>query len=293
MQQTYTVKPGDTLYGISNQYGVSVTELAELNGIKGSSLAVGTVLKIPTTAGTNPNNMFMYTVKAGDTLYKIATKYNTTPQKIIDLNYLKSTNIVPGQVLRIPETYTKEEDMTMPIYTNYIVKKGDTLYSIARANNISVDTLIKDNSITNNTISIGQILKIRTPESTTTIEECIGPDYTPPDTNTTPVLTTYTVKSGDNLYAIAKRYNTTASAIMLLNNLPNTNLSIGQKLKIPATSTVTPTKPSTPSSGTTYIVKSGDNLYSIARRFNTTVDAIKRKNNLTSNNLSIGQKLII
>jgi len=294
MQQTYTVKPGDTLYGISNQYGVSVTELAELNGIKGSSLAVGTVLKIPTASGTNPNNMFMYTVKSGDTLYKIATKYNTTPQKIIDLNYLKSTNIVPGQVLRIPETYTKEEDMYLPNYTNYIVKRGDTLYSIARANNISVDTLIKDNSITNNTIMVGQILKIRTLNNQEmVIEECIGPDYTPPDTNNTPVLTTYTVKSGDNLYAIAKRYNTTASAIMLLNNLSNTNLSIGQKLKIPAVSTVTPTKPSTPSNGTTYIVKRGDNLYSIARRFNTTVDEIKRKNNLISNNLSIGQKLII
>lgn len=294
MQQTYTVKPGDTLYGISNQYGVSVTELAELNGIKGSSLAVGTVLKIPTSSGVNPNNMFMYTVKSGDTLYKIATKYNTTPQKIIDLNYLKSTNITPGQVLRIPETYTKEEDMYLPNYTNYTVKKGDTLYSIAKANNISVDTLIKDNSITNNSINIGQILKIRTPNNeTTVIEECIGPDYTPPDTNTTPILTTYTVKSGDNLYAIAKKYNTSASAIANLNNLPNSILSIGQKLKIPATSTITPTKPSTPSTTTTYTVKSGDNLYAIARRFNTTVDAIKRKNNLKTNNLSIGQKLII
>ena len=294
MQQTYTVKPGDTLYGISNQYGVSVTELAELNGIKGSNLAVGTVLKIPTSSGVNPNNMFMYTVKSGDTLYKIATKYNTTPQKIIDLNYLPNTNIVPGQVLRIPETYTKEEDMYLPNYTNYIVKKGDTLYSIAKANNISVDTLIKDNSITNNSINIGQILKIRTPNNkTTVIEECIGPDYTPPDTNTTPILTTYTVKSGDNLYAIAKKYNTSASAIVNLNNLPNSILSIGQKLKIPATSTITPTKPSTPSTTTTYTVKSGDNLYAIARKFNTTVDAIKRKNNLKTNNLSIGQKLII
>lgn len=294
MQETYTVKAGDTLYGISNQFGVSVTELAELNGIKGSNLSIGTVLKIPNVSGTNPNNMFMYTVKSGDTLYKIATKYNTTPQKIIALNYLKSTNIIPGQVLRIPETYTKEEDMTLPNYTNYIVKRGDTLYSIAKANNISVDTLIKDNSITNNTISIGQILKIRIPGGgPVVIEECFGPDYTPPDTNTTPVLTTYTVKSGDNLYAIAKKYNTTASAIMLLNNLPNTNLQIGQKLKIPAASNITPTKPSTPSSNTTYIVKNGDNLYAIARKFNTTVDAIKRKNNLTSNSLQIGQKLII
>ena len=117
MNQTYTVKPGDTLYGISNQYGVSVTELAELNGIKGSSLGVGTVLKIPVTSGTNPNNMFMYTIKRGDTLYSIATKYNTTPQKIIDLNYLKSTTITPGQVLRIPEMYTPESEMMVPNYT--------------------------------------------------------------------------------------------------------------------------------------------------------------------------------
>ena len=87
---------------------------------------------------------------------------------------------------------------------------------------------------------------------------------------------------------------TTASAIMLLNNLPNSNLSIGQKLKIPASS-ITPnvTKPNTPNTSTTYTVKSGDNLYSIARRFNTTVDSIKKKNNLKTNNLSIGQKLII
>ncbi len=286
MNQTYTVKPGDTLYGISNQYGVSVTELAELNGIKGSSLGVGTVLKIPVNSGTNPNNMFMYTVQKGDTLYSIATKYKTTPEKIINLNYLKNNTITPGQVLRIPEMYTPESEMMVPNYTNYIVKKGDTLYSIARANNISVDTLIKDNALTNNNLKIGQSLKIRIPtEEINVIEECYGPDYTPP-VDTTPIVTTYTVVKGDSLYQIAKRFNTTASAIMNLNNLPNTNLSIGQKLKIPqSTQTNQPAQ--------TYTVKSGDNLYSIARRFNTTVDAIKRKNNLTSNNLSIGQKLII
>ena len=87
VNQTYTVKRGDTLYGISNQFGVSVTELAELNGIKGDNLQIGEVLKIPGSSGENPNNMFMYTVKTGDTLYSIAKKYNTTVQKIIDLNY--------------------------------------------------------------------------------------------------------------------------------------------------------------------------------------------------------------
>ena len=233
MNQTYIVKAGDTLYGISNQFGVSVTDLAELNNIKGSNLSIGTVLKIPTNTGSNPNNMFMYTVEKGDTLYKIATKYNTTPQKIIDLNYLKNSTIYPGQVIRIPETYTKEEDMSLPMYTNYIVKKGDTLYKIAKENNISVDTLIKDNSLFNNNISIGQILKIRIPSNeTTNIEECYGLDYTPPNTDITPVNMIYTVKRGDSLYVIAKKFNTTVDTIKRKNNLTSNSLQIGQKLII-------------------------------------------------------------
>ena len=283
LNQTYIVKPGDTLYGISNQFGVSVTELAELNNIKGDILKVGETLKIPNNTGTNPNNMFMYTVKPGDTLYKIATKYNTTVNAIKNLNYLKNDNLSVGQVLRIPETYTKEEDLILPNYINYVVEKGDTLYSIARKNNISVDTIIKDNALINNNLSIGQNLKIRIPtNSTIEIEECIGPDYTPPEDNTTYI--TYTVQKGDNLYSIANRYNTSVSAITNLNKLTSNNLSIGQILKIPQTNNQTPK---------TYIVQKGDSLYSIAKKFNTTVDNIKRKNNISSNTLQIGQKLNI
>lgn len=283
INQTYTVKPGDTLYGISNQFGVSVTELADLNGIKGSILNVGQIIKIPSKSGTNPNNLFMYTVQKGDTLYSIARKYNTTAKAIKDLNYFTNDNLSIGQVIRIPEMYTKEEDMIMPKYINYTVQKGDNLYSIASKYNISVDTLRKDNGLTSNLLSIGQIIRIRKPsEDATIIEECFGPDYTPPDT--TPTVT-YTVKKGDSLYVIANKFNTSVSAIKDLNNLTSNNLSIGQILKIPTSSSS--------STSNTYIVKSGDSLWSIAKKFNTTVDSIKRKNNLSSNKLSIGQKLNI
>ena len=280
MNQTYIVKAGDTLYGISNQFGVSVTELAQLNGIKGSNLQIGTVLKIPGTSGTNPDNMFMYTVKKGDSLYSIANKYNTTVQAIINLNYLKSNNLSIGQILRIPETYTPESDMVLPEFTNYTVKKGDNLYSIARNYNISVDTIIKDNNLIGNNLSIGQVLKIRIGNNEI-IEQCFGESYTPPSNTTS--TTNYIVRKGDNLYSIANRFNTSVTAIMNLNNLTNNNLSIGQVLKIPNAS----------SNNNVYTVKAGDNLYSIANKFNTTVSSIKSKNNLTSNLLSIGQKLII
>ena len=283
LSETYTVKPGDTLYGISNQYGVSVTELAELNNIKGDNLKIGEVLKIPSNTGSNPNNMFMYTVKSGDTLYKIAIKYNTTVDAIKNLNYLKNDNLTVGTVLRIPETYTKEEDLVLPNYINYTVEKGDSLYSIAKKYNISVDTIIKDNSLSSNNLTIGQNLKIRIPSSSNIeIEECIGPDYTPPSDDI-PYIT-YTVKKGDSLYSIANKYNTSVSAITSLNNLPNNNLTIGQQLKIPNNSNT---------ESKTYIVQKGDSLYSVAKKFNTTVDNIKRKNNLTSNTLQIGQKLNI
>ena len=274
---TYTVKAGDTLYGISNQFGVSVSELASLNNIKGSTLNIGTILKIPDKSGTNPNTLFMYTVKSGDSLYKIAMKYNTTVNEIMKLNYLTNTNLSVGQILRIPEMYTKEEDMIMPEYINYIVKKGDTIYSIARIYNIDINTLMKDNSLTSTNLKVGSNLRIRITNEN--IEECFGVDYTPPDTISS---ITYTVRSGDNLYNIAKKYNTSVTAILNFNNLTNSNLSIGQVLKIPNT---------TGSTNMIYTVKSGDNLYSIAQKYNTTVDKIKQKNNLKTNTLFIGQKL--
>ena len=280
MYETYTVKPGDTLYGISNQFGVSVTELAELNGIKGSNLSIGTVLKIPSKGGVNPNNMFMYTVQKGDTLYSIARKYNTTVNDIINLNYLKNNNLSVGQVIRIPENYYNYDEMSVPNYITYTVKPGDTLYSIAISNGISVDTIISDNVLNNNNLNVGQILRLRVNEGE--VLECFGPDFEIPE-EVIP-STTYTVKSGDNLYSIARKYNTSVSEITRLNNLTGTSLSIGQQLLIPSSNV---------SSSVTYTVQKGDSLYSIARRYNTTVDSIKAKNNLKSNLLNIGQVLII
>lgn len=334
---TYTVKAGDTLYGISNQFGVSVADLSKLNNVNANNLQVGQILNIPDVSGTNPSMMFTYTVQKGDTLYKIAQKYNTTANELISLNDLGTTSLSIGQVLQIPETYFDEDDMSLPNFISYTVKSGDNLYSIARDNNVSVDQLLKDNALMDSTLSIGQTLKIRLPYGTLVeSEECFGPDYTPAeddsnivyvvvngdnlysiarkfDTNVATIknlnnltsnnlqigqqlqiprkeqvsqsTTFYTVKKGDNLYKIANLYDIDISELKSLNNLSSNNLSIGQQLKIP--------KYSLNDSSTTYTVKQGDNLYSIAQKFNTSVDNIKKINKLTSNNLSIGQKLTI
>ena len=279
LNQTYTVKAGDTLYGISNQFGVSATELARINNVNANTLRIGQILKIPVNQGTNPDNLFNYIVKKGDSLYSIARIYETTVQKLIDLNNLKSNILSIGQVLRIPETYTKENEMVMPQYINYRVKRGDSLYSIARQFNTTVDQIISDNGLKTDSLSLNQNLKIRS--NNEIIEECIGPDFTIPINNTNYI--NYTVKKGDSLYKIANTYNTSVSDITNLNNLKTNSLSIGQVLKIPQTK----------SSNQTYTVKSGDNLYSIARQFKTTINDIKQKNNLSSNTLKIGQILKI
>ena len=151
----------------------------------------------------------------------------------------------------------------------YKVKSGDTLYSIAKKYNISVDELKELNNLKNNNITVGQVLKIK---SNIPSKEVTGKNY-------------YIVKSGDTLYSIAKKYNTTVDEIKKLNNLKSDNLSIGMELKIKE-------EPSS-TNYIDYVVKSGDNLYSIAKKYNTTVDEIKKLNGLTSNLLNIGMTLKI
>ena len=281
--QTYTVKSGDTLYGISNQFGVSVTDLAKTNNISSTStLKIGQILNIPNTTGTNPSTTFIYTVKKGDSLYSIAKKYNTTVNDIIKQNNLKSTSLSIGQKIKIPEQYTSG-DLTLPKYQNYTVVSGDSLYKIAQKFGITPDIIMKDNALTNTNLSIGQILRIRKFEgSDGEVEECFGEDYTPPKEI---ITKKYVVLKGDSLYSIARKFNTDVSTLINLNGLANSNLFIGQVLNVPSNNSNI--------SSITYTVMRGDSLYSIARKFNTTVDGIKRKNNLTNNTLSVGQKLII
>lgn len=213
----YTVEKGDTLYGISNQFGVSVIDLKNANNLNSNTITIGQILNIPINSGVNPDNLFNYTVKKGDTLYGIASRYGTSVSEIIKLNNLKNNNLSIGQILMIPEKYT--DDMVMPNYFIYEVGKGDTLYSIALNNNTTVDKLIKDNNLSNTNLKIGQKLKI----TSSVVDECFGSDIED---------IIYTVKKGDSLYSIAKKYNVSVSDIKTKNKITSDLLSVGQKLKI-------------------------------------------------------------
>ena len=200
-----------------------------------------------------------YTVKKGDSLYSIAKKYNISVEELKAANNLSSNLLTIGQVLVIPEVEKQPED-----YTIYTVKKGDTLYGIANKYNTTVDKIIEYNNLPSTVLTAGQQILI--PNVYTENNQ----------------YDTYIVEKGDSLYKIANEFNTTVAELMKINNLSSNLLSIGQKLLIPKKET---------SNEFEYVVKAGDNLYSIANRYNTTVDEIKKLNNLSSNLLSIGQIL--
>ena len=205
-----------------------------------------------------------YVVKKGDSLWSIARTYGLTVEKLKSLNNLSSNTLNIGDVLLIKSDSTNSND-EVDGYEYYTVVKGDSLYSIARKYNLTVDELKSMNNLSSNTLSIGQKLII----------------------GKTTYSNVYTVKKGDTLYSIARNYNTTVDEIKKANNLSSNSLSIGQELVIP-------TKSENQTVSTqTYTVKKGDTLYNIAKNFNTTVTDIKKLNNLNSNILSVGQKLII
>jgi len=267
----YTVKSGDSLASIAQKYGTTVDAIKDINGKTTNIVSVGEELIIPRGTGSvsTTTKYDTYTVKRGDSLYSIANRYNTSVAELKSLNNLTSNMLSIGQVLRLPGTQTTTT-ITSPSNT-YIVKRGDSLYSIANSYGTTVDALKSLNGLTSNTLSIGQVLRLPGSE-TTTISPSTG---------------TYTVKKGDSLYSIARDYGTTVDAIKSLNNLTSNTLSIGQVLRLPGNET------NTGLTGNTYVVQLGDSLYSLSKRYNTTIDQIKNLNNLSSDVLSVGQQLII
>ena len=221
----YTVQKGDTLYGISKQFGISIDDIKKLNNLTSNTLEAGQVLQIrenqsPTT----------YTVKKGDNLYEISKRFNIPISELMKINNLANDSLQIGQVLNLMQNDLggEEEIMVMPIYENYTVKKGDDLYSIAQKFGTTVDQIKGDNSLTSNLLSIGQVLKVKVGEETVGIEECFGEGYEELGKR----YLEHTVIKGDSIYSIARNYNTTVDNIIKLNSLKNTNLSLGQVLKI-------------------------------------------------------------
>jgi len=195
-----------------------------------------------------------YTVVAGDTLYLIAGRYNTTVQAIVYANNLASSEIYPGQNLVIPAS--------LAAGASYTVQPGDSLYLIGLRYGLTADQLARENGITAGVVYPGQTLRIpagatsvpyvvRSGDTLAAIAACFN---TTPDeiaaanglagnatlspgqvlTVHTGPLDTYTVRPGDSLYSIAVQYQTTVAFIRAVNNLVSDMIYPSQNIFVPA-----------------------------------------------------------
>lgn len=159
----YTVKSGDTLWKIASTYGTTIQEIANINGIQNVNLIFpGQILRIPTNSNipgseSNSTSKTYYTVRRGDTLSKIALSYGITVNQIVEWNNIQNPNLIyPGERLKFYGHYTSSKN-----YFTYVVKRGDSLWRIARRFRVSVRYLVNLNALQNpNLIYPGQILKI-------------------------------------------------------------------------------------------------------------------------------------
>ncbi|MEO6694593.1 MAG: LysM peptidoglycan-binding domain-containing protein [Ignavibacteria bacterium] len=154
----YVVSEGDNLSAIARKSGVSVNDLLEWNQLESDKIIVGQKLKIH----PQDTKISLHAVTAGENLTMIANEYNLSLDALKELNDLNDDVIFPGQKLKVinAKTSKAKNTNTSGVKKTYKVKKGETIASIAEANNVSVKDIKKFNSLTNDKIIVGQILKL-------------------------------------------------------------------------------------------------------------------------------------
>jgi membrane-bound lytic murein transglycosylase D len=148
---TYHVRRGDNLSKIAQSHSTTVAQLRSLNGLRGSRILVGQVLRVPSALGT-------HIVRSGENLTRIARTHGTTVQELRNLNNLRGTRIIAGQTLRVPAS-------AGPQVQSYRVRRGDNLSTIARRFNTTVAELKRLNSLTNSRIYPNQNIAVPSQES--------------------------------------------------------------------------------------------------------------------------------
>ena len=238
---SYTVKSGDTLSGIASQYNTTVNQIVSLNQLSNPNLIyVGQVLKLKNSQTTNSSSsssstaattVGTYTVKAGDTLSAIASRYSTSSSTLASLNSLSNPNLIyVGQVLKVSSnastssSTSSSANSTVTTAASYTVKAGDTLSAIAAKYGTTYQALASTNSISNpNDIYVGQVIKVSATATAASSQAA----------SSTNSSGSYTVKSGDTLYGIALANGLNWQTLAKQNGISDPNvIFVGQKLSL-------------------------------------------------------------
>lgn len=196
----YVVEKGDTLSEIAKKFGISVKAIADFNGIDDPDvIATGQILRIPLR---DPGEgMFKtYTIQSGDTLLGIARMFGTDVNTLARLNGIPNPDLIEvGRVIRVPADTLSDRV--------YIVQSGDTLFDIANMHGTTVETLADLNGIVDpGYIEAGQVIRL------------------PSENFSNMDITSYTVRSGDTLWKISRRFGVRLVDLINLNQLTNPDL---------------------------------------------------------------------
>lgn len=307
--ESYVVQANDSLTSVASQFGLSLKQLADFNGLStNSGLFVGQKLSLKETAASKAKvedakkaeaakvQTKSYTVKRGEYLKLIADRYGLSNAELASFTsgLTAGSSLMVGQKINVPlqevEALTASTQKTEQTFENvkvdqtatenYQVKRGETLYSIASQSKLSVSELAALNGFAANSgLRIGQTIKIPAGSQ---------------------VPETYTVQSGDTLTGIAAKYNLSMDQVASLNAISrHAGLRVGQRLKLtgeaaePVRESVAETV-SKHMKSDSHVVKSGETLSSIARQYHLQVKYLADLNGLNANgNVRIGQRLKI
>jgi membrane-bound lytic murein transglycosylase D len=281
----HRVRRGDSLSEISDKYGIAMSDLKKWNHLRSSKAPIGRKLKI-------------YTVESIAVNDKKAVKPDTTAVK-------ESTALAANT----PKVFKEEKVISYKDVVKYHkVKSGDNLGEISDKYGVSIAEVKKWNHIKGNNIASGDRLKIIKNEKVVTLvrKEVKGkqPIETKTETNLAANETDtnatqnpndyYQVQKGDNLFSIAKKFNVSLEDLKKWNNLEDVNVQLGSKLALANNDDSTKeVEPKTETKIVEYKVKKGDNIASIAKKYNTAIDDLKEWNNLSDNNIKVGTSIIV
>jgi len=293
----YKVKKGDTISEIAERYHISTGELKKWNSLKNNNINAGQSLKIysngTTTAfvestNSNSGNVNYHKIKNGETIGGIAEEYKVSSSSIREWNNLTSDKIIAGTTIKIysdaspvmdKEKVSPKNELNSESLTHQI-QPGETIIGISEDYGVSIDDIKRWNNLSSSRIVAGKTLIIYSN----------GNNYT----NTTKTVartnnnaSTHKVKKGETLGGIAEKYQVSIASLMKANDINGNKIIVGQELKIPKSSD----SKSQISKAGYHTVETGETLYSIAIKYNTSVQKIKKLNELSSSKIIVGQKL--
>ena len=296
--QRYKVKSGDTISEIAELYGVSTRDIRRWNGLKSNRIIAGQNLKVfsdesyssdndivESSSNVSDKNVNYYKIKTGDTIGKIAELYHVSASNIRSWNSISGNKIIAGQTLKIYSDYSPGSEnhylgrttKSNSDYELYTIKRGDAIGKIAEMFDVSVSDIRGWNNLSSNKIVAGKTLKIysNTKSNTKSVNKTSG-NYN-----------YHKVKKGETISQIAEQNNVSISSIREWNDLPDNTIIAGDELII---------KSEKKSSGNTseyHLVSKGESLYSISKKYNISIQKIKKLNNLSGSQIKPGQKLKI